>query len=501
MFTKKIKKVSLIAWALVSAITLSTFSTFAAGPAEKSLGGQTIGTSSEIGTPHEHKISNPTNEQVIAFSNKFSKPNVISLTTPGDYRLVGAKKALSEENLGPNDIIVNINDRISIGDIKHSWDDIGDPHEKYNIILDNVNIDTNEGKSYNISPITIGKNVDATFTFARKNSLNCESEHCTSAICGDFKSSKLTINELDEDSSLDAHGGSHGIFAHNLIINGGIITATGKCGIDASNTTINGGTITSTGKVSIGIGSFNLTINAGTITATGEVDGLSSTNIEINDGTIVAACKKGSAICSSHNLIINGGTITATGEKSWGLYDFLSSGLYASCNIEINGGKVNANTICLERNVIMNGGELIIDSIHSITQGKDINFNHNMSKFFNESTELYAAYDAPTNMYGTYDDKGERVWIKDAGKNNKDADKNNNDKIIVYHLTLDRGRSKSINFYITGGTINGIIDFTPGASSNTSTNEMRFGSQFSNQFPTPGSGNAFCDTTTFFNKK
>ena len=111
-------------------------------------------------------------------------------------------------------------------------------------------------------------------------------------------------------------GSGYMIECGNIVINGGIITATGNTGIgggfgydnSCGNITINGGTITAIGGdqgAGIGTGAGNgsgncgdISISGGTVTATGG-----------KTGAGIGSCREGS--CG--NITISGGTITATG--------------------------------------------------------------------------------------------------------------------------------------------------------------------------------------------
>ena len=128
----------------------------------------------------------------------------------------------------------------------------------------------------------------------------------------DIYAPNLTIN----GGTVTATG--KGIFAEDLTINGGTVTATatdGESGIYTDNLTINGGTITATGG-EYGIEAIYLTINGGTVTATGSESGISISDLTVNGGTVTATSSNYGI--EAILVIINGGTVTATGD--YGIY-------------------------------------------------------------------------------------------------------------------------------------------------------------------------------------
>ncbi len=121
------------------------------------------------------------------------------------------------------------------------------------------------------------------------------------------------LNIQDVNSSGAAIGASDGDACGNIVIEGGVITATGAmdAGIGASsnakcgNITISGGTVTATGSNGAGIGASNaecgdITISGGTVKATG--------------GTMSAGIGSGSSDTGwCGNITISGGTVEARG--------------------------------------------------------------------------------------------------------------------------------------------------------------------------------------------
>ena len=187
----------------------------------------------------------------------------------------------------------------------------------------------------------------------------------------------LTAYSNNTKPSAAGIGGGYYIAAGNIVIKGGIITATGgyynAAGIGSGykgscgNITITGGTIIATGGLyAAGIGSGStsscgdITINAGTVTATGGyyAAGIGSgaftsscSDITINGGIITAtggyeAAGIGSGSgedsgSSCGDITVNGGNVTATGGVSGA--GIGSGANYASCgDININGGTVTA---------------------------------------------------------------------------------------------------------------------------------------------------------------
>ncbi len=118
---------------------------------------------------------------------------------------------------------------------------------------------------------------------------------------------------------------------HDLIINGGSVTATGgkkHTGIDCGIITINGGNVTAIGgENGHGIDASNFTINGGNVTATGgeNYHGIDASNFTINGGNVTATGgDSGHGIYATYNgITINGGNVTATGgENGYGIYTF-----------------------------------------------------------------------------------------------------------------------------------------------------------------------------------
>ena len=113
---------------------------------------------------------------------------------------------------------------------------------------------------------------------------------------------------------------------HDLIINGGSVTATGgkkHTGIDCGIITINGGNVTAIGgENGHGIDASNFTINGGNVTATGgeNYHGIDASNFTINGGNVTATGgDSGHGICAvggGNSITINGGSVTATGGKN-----------------------------------------------------------------------------------------------------------------------------------------------------------------------------------------
>ena len=155
---------------------------------------------------------------------------------------------------------------------------------------------------------------DETFTNITGGRIQAGPEGTTLTIKGN--TGELNINP---GTSSGAAIGASDDACGNIVIEGGIITATGAqdAGIGASNAkcgniTISGGTVTVTGSNGAGIGASNaecgdITISGGTDTATG--------------GTMAAGIGGGSSDngwCG--NITISGGTVTATG-------GFMSAGI------------------------------------------------------------------------------------------------------------------------------------------------------------------------------
>ena len=158
-------------------------------------------------------------------------------------------------------------------------------------------------------------------------------------------SAKLTINngtitaESNEQNIAAIGAATKEGSGGTIIINGGTITAKGRCAIGSgyngggANITINGGSITATAKSNYGTG-------------IGSGDGSGSTNIKITGGTVTATGQEwgpgiGTRGKDGGTILISGGTVTATGgTEAAGI----GSGWYsAAVNVTISGGTVTAN--------------------------------------------------------------------------------------------------------------------------------------------------------------
>ncbi|MBQ9550164.1 MAG: InlB B-repeat-containing protein [Lachnospiraceae bacterium] len=160
----------------------------------------------------------------------------------------------------------------------------------------------------------------------------------------------LTINGAGGGNA--GIGGGENGSCGTLIINGGVINATGGSshGVGAGigggysggggNITINGGTVTATGggtdcygAAGIGGGDHgsggNITINGGVVTATGKYGGAGIGGGENGEGGTIT---------------INGGTVTANGNTSGDMFGAgIGGGDNKSGNVTINGGRITAN--------------------------------------------------------------------------------------------------------------------------------------------------------------
>lgn len=106
----------------------------------------------------------------------------------------------------------------------------------------------------------------------------------------------------------------------DIIINGGIVEATGGCDVNSSAKFY---------TPAIGGGSGNITVNGGTVIANGGTDAASGNSHSVAIGDLNA---------SNVHITINGGTVTATG----GTDSIGIGGQYAK--VDINGGKVTASS-------------------------------------------------------------------------------------------------------------------------------------------------------------
>ena len=132
--------------------------------------------------------------------------------------------------------------------------------------------------------------------------------------------------------SLTASGTSEGIYADNVTIESGTVTATGTNGdgIYANKVTISGGTVTATGSNDYGYGIYahesnsnggDIVISNGNVTATGGRVGIGAEDaVTITGGTVIAKGTTPTDSVGIHasgrlggELTISGATVTATG--------------------------------------------------------------------------------------------------------------------------------------------------------------------------------------------
>ena len=200
---------------------------------------------------------------------------------------------------------------------------------------------------------------------------SCDNDHAgIGGNYGDKTGGNIVIN----GGVITATGGKNGAgigavkfgSGANITINGGKVTAAGGenapgIGVMGSFVTINGGEVTATGGYyGAGIGGEyygaggNITITGGVVNATGGLDGAgigggnygAGGNITITGGVITATGGPGGAGIgggsnrAGGNITINGGEVTATG-VSWGA-GIGGGSIGAAGTIVINGGQVTA---------------------------------------------------------------------------------------------------------------------------------------------------------------
>ena len=195
------------------------------------------------------------------------------------------------------------------------------------VTLQDVNINARDGGA-----VSVNGSGDAAIEL---NGTNILQGHLNQAGIEDNLTGQLSINDVDNDGSLNVTGGGQGAGigggARHIMENNG-------AGDAGSNITINGGNITATGgTASAGIGGslwgagYNITITGGNVTAIGGgvggagIGGGASNNVGRGDAS---------------NITISGGTVTAIG----GNYGAgIGGGMGGSgSNITISGGTVTA---------------------------------------------------------------------------------------------------------------------------------------------------------------
>ncbi len=138
-------------------------------------------------------------------------------------------------------------------------------------------------------------------------------------------------------------GNGNGIYAGDIVINNGEVTATGRMhGVSAGTITVGGGKLTATGSYEDGVNALgSVTVKGGTVIATGVKDGIhSGTNITISGGTVTATgvgaqYTSESKGVNAGTVTVSGGTLTATG---------VNYGIGGGTNgVSISGGEVIAS--------------------------------------------------------------------------------------------------------------------------------------------------------------
>ena len=209
----------------------------------------------------------------------------------------------------------------------------------------------------------------------------------------------LTIKG-DNGSSLtvsSTYSNTDGIYADNVTIESGIVTAVGDThGLSASNVNIKGGTVTATGDKDCGIYTKegNVTISGGTVKATGEKYGIFA--------------DKGSQSSGGMNVTISGGSVEAyadDGSDGIGIYAPSGEIAISGTNTEVTVGcatGLQAKTV----NILENSTVNITTNATTFTDGKTI-----------DCTNLY--FDADTSKLGTW-----YQWSENGGSVNISSNTN-----------------------------------------------------------------------------
>ena len=222
----------------------------------------------------------------------------------------------------------------------------GDNKKEYDISIYAQSKGMNEGKL-----IATGDNSNDDGIYARNITINGGNVSAETKVAE--KSAINADNELTiTGGEVKANGTENGLYANNgVTVSGGIVNATGDYGIyvESGGVSINDGSVTATGNelgiyVESDVESGGVSINGGSVTATGNVNGIYSQfgNIKVANGEVKAtaygietdADSYPSGIEADYDVIIRGGKVTAYGSENGILSD--------QGSVTINGGKTRA---------------------------------------------------------------------------------------------------------------------------------------------------------------
>ena len=232
--------------------------------------------------------------------------------------------------------------------------DANGKNDKVEVTLKDVNIDASRGSEAAVS-VTGGG--DTNIELEGDNALKSGAGHAGLEHNKTDTSGELTIQDENNDGSLDAAGGFKG-------------AGIGSSGSNDAQVKITGGNITATGGdwgAGIGSGSYGtgtdgtayVEITGGEINATGGYLGAGigggcngSGNVTVSGGENDSLTAQGGSgangISSSGSLTISGGTVTANGDDG-------GHGIYSRGGVTISGG----DGICSSGGVIISGGSTV----------------------------------------------------------------------------------------------------------------------------------------------
>jgi hypothetical protein len=326
---------------------------------------------------------------------------VIDLNTPGNYRLIGAGVGISNPQ-NPNEIIVGTEDAIRIKG-----------PGKYNVILDNVNIDIDINRQIkDRTYIFYVGNADVNLILEGENNLKNNDIYSNGLRI--TSQSNVTIEAASAESSLNINN-IKCLDGRIEVING-IVRVFGKLEINTpglldykvdqieqhrSWLKVNGGKL-----LSLPLDYFD------DISVDKHIKGeIIADDIIMNNGEVIA-----NTVSIMYKLIVNDGKIS--GDK---IFNNLGGRMF------LNGGVVEANDVYMGR-IIINKGELLTNHIY------DEPFNGKTIKEFKK-------------RFALLDDEGVPKVLSENG--------DNGDYKVGYILTDPYGHGHRY-LYITGGTINGI---------------------------------------------
>ena len=219
----------------------------------------------------------------------------------GDITVKAGDEGTNNVKQGDNDFVKDEGDTIITGESKENTVTIDTSEGNVDVTFDNLNIDASSG---NEAAVSVTGKGDTNIELDGDNELKSGNGHAGLEHNKTDTSGKLTIQDKDNNGSLDATGGRGGA---------GIGSASGQDG--------------------------QVTITGGTITATA---GSSSGRFIYGGGSGIGGGDGGAGVGGNGDVEITGGTITATGVYGAGI----GGGRSADGDVTISGGTIkNATSV------------------------------------------------------------------------------------------------------------------------------------------------------------